>query len=376
MPEHKDLARYRANLQDEVNSASLYRTFAETEESPELAELYRRMADMEERHAHFWTQKLQAAGAGSPDVQPDWRSRTLGWLARRFGVRLVLPTMVDMERVGQHAYDRQPEARAANMPAEEHSHARLLKAVERTTHKGISGSVLARFEGRHQAIGGNALRAAVLGANDGLLSNLSLIMGVAGASLPARSILVTGLAGLLAGACSMAIGEWISVQSSRELNQRQIDIEAEEIAEVPEEEKEELALIFEAKGLSKEEARTVAAKVIDDQANSLDILSREELGIDPDDLGGSPWEAAVASFLLFSVGAVIPLAPFLWLARVPAVVTSVALSAIAMFLIGASITLVTGKGVLVSGSRQMIFGMVAAAITFGIGHLLGVAVAG
>jgi vacuolar iron transporter family protein len=375
MPEQKDLARYRANLQDEINSASLYRTFAETESQPELAELYRRMADMEERHAGFWRQKLHAAGAQA-NLQPDWRSRTLAWLARRFGVRFLLPTMVDMERAGQHTYDRQPEARAAHLPAAERSHARLLETVERTTRSGISGSALARFEGRHQAVGGNALRAAVLGANDGLLSNLSLIMGVAGAALPARSIMVTGLAGLLAGACSMAIGEWISVQSSRELNQRQLDIEAAEIAEVPEEEMEELALIFEAKGLHKEEARTLATRVIENQENSLDILSREELGIDPEELGGSPWEAAVASFLLFSVGAVIPLAPFLWLSRLPAVVASLGLSALAMFVIGASITLVTGKDTLVSGMRQMLFGMTAAGLTFAIGRLIGGGVVG
>jgi vacuolar iron transporter family protein len=241
---------------------------------------------------------------------------------------------------------------------------------------GMEGNALARFEGRHRAIGGNALRAAVLGANDGLVSNLSLVMGVAGADLSEPAILITGLAGLLAGACSMAMGEWLSVQSSRELYQRQIAIEADEIAAVPEEEQEELKLIYEAKGLSEEEAKALAAKLMADPGTALDALSREELGIDPQELGGSAWTAAGASFMLFAGGAIVPVAPFLALTGASAVTTSVLVSALALFLVGAGITLVTGRSVLYSGSRQLLFGVLAAGLTYGIGRLIGVTLAG
>jgi VIT1/CCC1 family predicted Fe2+/Mn2+ transporter len=216
----------------------------------------------------------------------------------------------------------------------------------------------------------------VLGANDGLVSNFSLIMGVAGAELSSPGILVTGLAGLLAGACSMAMGEWLSVQSTRELYQRQIAIEASEIEAVPEEEYEELALIYEAKGLSPKAARKIAAEVMADTAHALDTLAREELGINPQELGGSPWEAASVSFLLFTTGAFFPVAPFLFLTGMPAVIVSLSVSTVALFLVGAAITLLTGRSVSYSGLRQLLFGLVAAGLTYGIGRLLGVTLAG
>jgi VIT1/CCC1 family predicted Fe2+/Mn2+ transporter len=240
----------------------------------------------------------------------------------------------------------------------------------------VEGSALARLEGRHRAPGGNALRAAVLGANDGLVSNLSLVMGVAGAALSEQAILVTGLAGLLAGAGSMAMGEWLSVQSSRELHQRQIDVEAAELAAAPEEEEAELALIYEAKGLPPEQARALAARLVADPATALDALAREELGVDPAELGGSAWTAAWTSFALFAVGAVIPVAPFALLTGAAAVGASLVVSAAALFGIGAGITLLTGRGVWASGLRQLGIGLGAALLTFGVGRLIGVAVAG
>src|SRR2546427_7860 len=172
---------------------------------------------------------------------------------------------------------------------------------------GMEGSCLARLEGRHRSVGGNALRAAVLGANDGLCSNLSLVMGVAGASVDSHGLLITGVAGLLAGACSMALGEWVSVTSSRELAQREVRIEAGELAEDPEGEGDELKLIYEAKGLSASEPDTMVKHLLADRSRGIDALAREELGIDPSQLGGSAWEAALASFVLFAVGALVPI---------------------------------------------------------------------
>ena len=201
-------------------------------------------------------------------------------------------------------------------------------------------------------------------------------MGVAGADLAGRSILITGLAGLLAGAASMALGEWLSVQSSRELYQHQIDIEKAEIADAPEEEAEELALIYQAKGLSEEQAKHLAEKIMTDENTTIDTLAKEELGINPEELGGSAWEAAITSFILFSIGAIIPVFPFFFLEGQTAIMISLICSAVGLFVIGAMITLMTGKPILKSGFRQVVFGLAAAALTYGIGKLIGVSLAG
>jgi len=367
-------ARLRANWQDEIDSAAIYGALADQEPQPALAQVYRRLAEAEQKHAAFWAEKLRAGGQPVPTPRPTWRARTLAWLARRFGAPFILPTLADLEAADSHGYDLQAEAKGTALAAQERSHERILKAI--TGKAGISGSMLARLEGRHRAIAGNALRAAVLGANDGLLSNFSLVMGVAGAALDERSILIAGLAGLMAGAGSMALGEWISVQSSRELYHHQIGVEASELEQIPGEEEEELKLIYQSKGLSEAEAGKLAHDLIADKSTALDTLAREELGIDPEALGGSAWEAGVTSFFLFALGAIVPVAPFALLTGTAAVVTSLIASGLALFLIGALITLMTGRGVLYSGGRQLIFGLIAAALTFGIGRLVGGTVGG
>jgi len=302
----------------------------------------------------------------------------MGSLAKRFGAGFVLPTIVGNEQADSRAYDNQPEARTetGRMSADEKSHARLVAAASGRL-SGLMGSEVAQLEGRHRAGGGNALRAAVLGANDGLVSVLSLTMGAAGANLPGHGVLITGIAGLLAGASSMALGEWLSVQSSRELYQNQMKIEAEEIEHAPQEEQEELALIYQSKGLPKERARELAAaQMAADKNTILDTLAREELGIDPNELGGSPWVAAFTSFFLFSAGAIVPLFPYLFLNGLTAAIVSLALGALALFLTGAAITLMTGRSVWVSGFRQVLIGVAAALLVFGVGRLIGVSVGG
>jgi VIT1/CCC1 family predicted Fe2+/Mn2+ transporter len=371
MATREDLKRFRANLQDEIDGAAVYRSMAAAEADPHLATVYRRLAEVEERHAAVWEAQLGKAGVSVKTRTPSVRTRVLLLLARRFGARFLLPTMANMEQVNKHVYDRQPDA-TNKMRGQERSHARLLGII--AGQSGMAGSTLARIEGRHRAVGGNALRAAVLGANDGLVSNLSLVMGVAGASLSERAVLVTGMAGLLAGACSMAMGEWISVQSSRELYEKQLGVEESEIATLPEEEKEELALIYMAKGLPEEEAKQVAARIMADQKSALEAMSREELGIDPEELGGSPWAAAGSSFLLFAMGAIVPVLPFAVVHGRGATVLSLAASAAGLFVIGFFITLFTGRGVAYTGVRQLLFGLGAAAITFGIGRAIGVSV--
>ncbi len=366
--------RYLEHLQDERNGAALYRSLAEAEVNPKLAELYRRMAAVEDRHALVWEEKLKAAGVGVPPFRrPSLRTRTLAWLARRFGVGAVLPTVMTLEQADSQSYRSGDEARLA---ADEQSHARLIRHISQSGSGGMEGAALARMEGRHRSAGGNALRAAVLGANDGLVSNLSLVMGVAGAEMSGSAILVTGLAGLLAGAGSMALGEWLSVQSSRELYQRQITTEQEELEAAPQEEAEELALIYQAKGLPEEQARALADQIMGDKVGALDTLVREELGIDPQELGGSAWEAAGTSFALFALGAVIPVLPFVFLPGLRAVAGSLLLSTVGLFALGAGITLFTGRSALHSGARQVAFGLLAAGLTYAVGSLIGVSLAG
>ena len=368
----RDLARLRENWQSEVDAAALYRAMATSEQDATLAEVYARMAETEAGHAAHWAERLREAGAALPVERPSWRARTLVRLARRFGPALVLPIAIGGER---DAYAGQADAAQAGITGQERAHGRLLRTIA-ATGRGMEGATLARLEGRHRAVGGNALRAAVLGANDGLVSNLSLVMGVVGAEMAAGGVLVTGLAGLLAGAGSMAMGEWLSVQSARELFTRQLDVEREELARAPEEEAEELALIYRARGLPDAEARSLASRIVSDPEHALETLAREELAIDPAELGGSAWEAAITSFILFAIGAIIPVLPFVFLAGTSAVWTSIAVSAVALFGIGAAITLLTGRGVLYSGARQLLFGLAAAGLTFGIGRLVGASLAG
>ena len=375
MPDQEKAQRYRSNLQGELDSAALYRTLAESEDTPQMREVYHRLAAIEEKHAALWREQLAKVGESADRYRASLRTRILAWLARRFGAALVLPMVAAIEREDRGMYDDQPEAQAGGLPAMERSHSRVLQAASRPIRGGLSGSALAQIEGRHRT-GGNALRAAVLGANDGLVSNLSLVMGVAGAEFSSATVLVTGLAGLLAGACSMAMGEWLSVTSARELYGRQIATEKAELEEIPEEEQEELELIYQAKGLPADKAKELAARIIANPQTALDTLVREELGIDPDDLGGSPWTAAGTSFLLFAIGAIFPVAPFFFLSGAAVIVTSLIVSACAMFAIGAGTSLFTGRGVLFSGARQIATGLAAAAVTFGLGRVIGVSIGG
>ncbi|MGI8903407.1 MAG: VIT1/CCC1 transporter family protein [Solirubrobacteraceae bacterium] len=226
----------------------------------------------------------------------------------------------------------------------------------------------------HRAVAGNTVRAGVLGANDGLVSNLSLVAGVAGAALQSRIVFITGLAGLFAGAGAMAMGEWISVQNSRELQTRELDVEAEELERFPREETAELAGLYEAHGLPAAQARTLAESVIADPRTALGVMAREELGIDPDNLGGSPYKAAASSAALFCIGAIVPLVPFAVTTGARALAASVAASALALFLLGALVTRLTGRSALRSGLRQVLFGLGAAAVTYAIGRVVGLAV--
>jgi VIT1/CCC1 family predicted Fe2+/Mn2+ transporter len=223
---------------------------------------------------------------------------------------------------------------------------------------------------RPMGLGGKsgALRAAIFGIHDGLLSNLSLIMAVAGASVSNRFILLAGVGGLLAGSFSMSAGEYNSMRAQREVFERLLHIEAHELATEPEEEHEELRQIYVDRGVPSDLAHQVVAAVMRDPKVALETHAREELGLDPDELG-SPWGAAVSSFVMFAIGAVIPLLPFVIGSGTAAVIAAIAASATAIFAVGAAMTILTGRTVLRSGGRMLLVGAVAAGVTFGIGRL-------
>src|SRR4029077_1083161 len=261
--------------------------------------------------AELWRGKLAAAGIAAERYVPSLRTRLLAKLAERFGPGFVMPTIAAAEFSDRNKYASQADAQAIS--AEERGHAAVVREMAGAPSRGVTGADIARAEPWHRGASGNNLRAAVLGASDGLVSNFCLVMGVAGAGTGNRVVLLTGLAGLVAGACSMALGEWLSVTNARELAQTQIAREAEELEQTPLAEQHDLALIFQAKGMPKEDAQRVAVQMMQDKKGALDTLAREELGIDPAELGGNAWSAAATSFALFSAGAIFPVAPFFWM---------------------------------------------------------------
>jgi VIT1/CCC1 family predicted Fe2+/Mn2+ transporter len=366
-----DIKRYQDNLRDELDGAALYTQIAAAESDPLRRDLFLQLAQAEARHAALWREKLAAAGVREQQYVPSLRTRLLGKLAERFGPGFVMPTIAAAEFSDRDKYASQADAHSIS--AEERGHAAVVQQLARGPAGRIaSGADIARAERWHRGASGNNLRAAVLGANDGLVSNFCLIMGVAGAGSANRVILLTGLAGLVAGACSMALGEWLSVTNARELANTQIAKEAEEIEQTPQAEQHELALIYQAKGLPKHEAQRVAAELMRNKQAALDTLAREELGLDPAELGGNPWSAAATSFALFSIGAIVPVIAFLWLKSLPAIATSVVASALALCVIGLLTSLFNGRSPWFSAARQAVFGVAAAAVTYGIGSLLGV----
>lgn len=372
MTESADIERYRRNLRDELDGAALYAALAAAEDDPVRKDLFLQLSQAEAGHAGVWREKLAAAGIAPVEHLPGFRTRLLARLARRFGPAFVLPAITAAEFADRDKYAGQKDAQA--LSAEERGHAAVLGATAGSARArgGLTGAQIAKAERWHRGASGNELRASVLGANDGLVSNFCLMTGVAGAGASSGAILLTGLAGLLAGACSMALGEWLSVTNARELAGTQIAKEREEVEQTPEAEQKELALIFQAKGLERAEAQRVAAELMRDKEAALDTLVREELGIDPAELGGNPWSAAGFSFALFAVGALVPVLPFLLLKGTAATAASVALSAAGLGAIGVVTSLFSGRGPWFSAARQVAIGCAAAAVTYGMGRLLGV----
>ena len=359
------------NIQTEVDASFLYDVLAKNEADPEVAAVFQQMSEIEGGHAKAFLEAKNLPLDMLPG--PSFRAKTLRWVGKVFGYDYVLGVLMDTEKSIASAVGAARKKHALKSSVSDMAHVQILKNLM-STNPNISGTGLARFEKHHRSIGGNALRAAVLGGNDGLVSNFSLVMGIAGATSGNTEVLLAGLAGLLAGALSMALGEWISVKSSQELYENQMDLEMQELEVNPEGEKREIALIYQAKGIPADKAAEMAEEIMKDIDQAHALLIQEELGINAEDLEGSAMEAALASFVLFAIGAVIPVIPFFFMSGQSAVWLSVLLSAVGLFIIGGAITLFTGKNLWYSGFRQVLFGLLAAAITYGIGSLIGVAV--
>ncbi|GIJ72223.1 VIT1/CCC1 transporter family protein [Virgisporangium ochraceum] len=364
--------RWRALLAGERDAAALYERLAAVETGERRA-ILTELAAVERRHAAHWEARLRRAGATVPArSRVSARTRLLGLLAGWWSVRAVLPLVERAERHDAGRYDTDPDATAA-MAAEEREHAETVAALIHDPGTDPRAQIVGR-ERRHRGDRSGAVRAAVFGVSDGLVSNAALVLGFAGSGAARSVILLAGVAGLLAGAFSMAAGEYVSMASQREMYERELELEALEIAENPDEERQELVLLYRAKGLEQAEAEQLADRLMADRDVALDTLAREELGLDPQALG-SPWSAAGSSLLAFAVGAFVVVVPYLFAAGTAALVVAVALFAAALVGVGASIGALNGRSPVRSAARQLLVGGLAAAVTFGVGHAIGVSVA-
>ncbi|HEY7824493.1 MAG TPA: VIT1/CCC1 transporter family protein, partial [Acidimicrobiia bacterium] len=333
-----DPKRFLRYLSAERNASMLYRALAETTDG-ERREALLELADIEDKHAEHWVSKLNDYGVEVPpppvEMEPD--DAQLVTRARSLGLVSVLDTLEENEGADAGMYDDEPEA-LPTMPTDEREHAEVFRALkgdkpEKFPHKSMSPDA---GEPWHKLDKSGSVRAAVFGVSDGLVSNTALVMGFAGASLTGAitnsTVLFAGLAGLLAGAFSMAAGEYVSMASQRDLFNREIDLERQELLEKPEEEKLELELIYRAKGLPRDQAKAIAERIMSNPEIALDTLAREELGLDPDELG-SAWKAAASSFIAFSIGASVVVIPYALLSGVPALVLAIAMSLIGMIVV-------------------------------------------
>jgi VIT1/CCC1 family predicted Fe2+/Mn2+ transporter/rubrerythrin len=419
-----DIAQSLDNLKLERDAIVLYDALASIEKDERRAVAFRTIAANERRHAQIWATKLEERGAHVPPPGgARLRVRFIILLARVFGTHAVSELVQALEGDEEELYDAQASPEVASIAADEREHAEIWRRLSSARQVAGDGRATASLRGdesgqetdragrraaaviesaaRSRAAGAaeglppieehprggdgraeswhrtgqsGTLRAVIFGVSDGLVSNLSLVMGVAGATTSEpRFILLAGIAGLLAGAFSMAAGEYISMRSQRELYERQIALERAELEMMPEEEEAELARLYRARGFSADEARTIAHRIFRDPEVALETLIREELGLDPNQLG-SPWGAASGSFLAFAAGAAVPVVPYLFGGGGAIFATSLGLSLVALFTVGAGVSLITGRGLLFSGVRQVLIGAAAAAVTFGVGRLIGVSV--
>lgn len=377
-----DPRRFLAYLADERGASRLYRALADLAEG-DRREALLELADIEDKHAAHWIARLQEYGVEVPgdDEGLAPSSREVLERARKLSLDAVLPELEAAERAAQSVYDDEPEA-AAGMADDERVHERTLAALRTgpagspRTAPSVSDvrSRLGGAEPWHRGDRSGSARAAVFGISDGLVSNTALVMGFAGSGTDNSTVLFAGVAGLLAGAFSMGAGEYVSVASQRDLYRREIELEAAELRDNPLEEQRELELIYRAKGLDPQAARATAERIMSDPDTALDTLAREELGLDPDELG-SPVKVALASFGAFAIGALVPVVPYALLSGQAALFTAVVAAVLAMVIVGGIVGTLSGRGPWRPALRQVFVGVGAAAITYIVGAAVGVSLA-
>ena len=367
--------RWRAMLARERDAASMYDALADTE-TGERSQILHELADVERRHAAHWEQRLRDAGLPVPPPgRPGLRTRAITGTAQRFSLDAVLPIIERAERSGAGDYDDDPDA-APGMADDERGHAKALAALRDGAGQASKRPLnpkdrIAGHEPWHRSDRSGALRAGVFGVSDGLVSNTALVMGFAGSGASRSSVLLAGVAGLLAGSFSMAAGEYVSMSGQREMFEREISLEAQELDEKPEEELEELVLLYRAKGLPTLQARELAEKIMSDRDVALDTLAREELGLDPDALG-SPWASAFSSLVAFALGALVVVLPYLVGGGTAAFTVAVVLAVLSMAAVGAGLGVLNGRSPVRGAVRQVSSGVLAAGVTFGVGALIGI----
>lgn len=350
----------------EQSSANALRSLSEQERSASRAARLRRLSELEQRQADYWLSQIPSDHRGE-SRELCFSDRVITMAGRIAGPRAVLPA------IAADAAKRVEDYELSNVPSEMLELEWQVAAEAATLSNEARGPLDVAHDHRRQTAANGSLRAAVFGVNDGLVSNLSLVMGVAGAAPAPGVILLAGFAGLLAGAFSMAAGEYISMLSQRELLERQLDIERAHIRHAPHEERRLLADRYAERGLPADQAEHLAGRILDNPEQALDVIAREQLGLDPDELG-SPVGAATASFVSFAIGAIIPIVPFLLLTGPAAAASSAALSILALSLVGWGVALFTGRSWLISALRMVGIGSAAAALTYVIGRILGVTI--
>lgn len=362
------LKRYKLFFNNEMEAMILYKALSEIERDPKRAEAFMHLAKAEQRHAARWAKMLNYEDSVLETTKPSMRIWMYKTAARLFGTKRVVPILIIGESQDIKAYAQEPGTR--EIVKDEREHSQTLRRLG-STNKNDQDVI--REESGSWGSSSGSLRAAVLGVNDGLVSNFSLVMGVAGGSDQRSFILLAGITGLLAGSFSMAAGEYISMRSQKDMLERQIQMEREELEQFPEEEEYELSRIYMAKGFTSDEAKIIARRVISNPKVAIDTMAREEMGMDLKELG-SPWGAAASSSIAFSFGAFVPIFPYLLGAGSP--VLSAVLSAAALLTVGGIMAWTAGKSFAWGALRMLLAGGAAAAVTFGIGNLVGLSIAG
>ena len=374
-----DPRRFLRYLEAERSAAMLYRALASNVDG-DRREALLELADIEEQHAAHWIDKLTENGVAVPPAPTELDPSDAALVARARGAGFadVLRHLEEAEDADAGMYDAEPEA-PSSMSEDEREHIEVFQQMRTSLAPGEPApparKAPAPGEGEpwHRGDRSGSTRAAVFGISDGLVSNTALVMGFAGAAPDNRTILFAGLAGLLAGAFSMAAGEYVSVASQRDLFRREIEMEASELRDKPEEERKELELIYRAKGLDRAHAAEVADRIMADPKTALDTLAREELGLDPTELG-NPVRVAISSFIAFAIGASVVVIPYLFTSGTTALVLAIVMSLTALVIVGGVVGRLSGRGVVFSAFRQVLWGTGAALITFLVGRLVGITV--